>query len=60
MLVFAEEFDSFDATRWTKEHSTYGDGNAELQCYTPQQVSVASGNFQPGDDGTEDQPGPGR
>ncbi|NNF54963.1 MAG: glycoside hydrolase family 16 protein [Acidimicrobiales bacterium] len=45
VLVFAEEFDSFDSTRWTKEHSTYGDGNAELQCYTPQQVSVTNGNL---------------
>ncbi len=45
VLVFAEEFDSFDSTRWTKEHSTYGDGNAELQCYAPQQVSVANGNL---------------
>ncbi len=45
ILIFAEEFDSFDPSRWTKEHSTYGDGNAELQCYTPQQVSVANGKL---------------
>lgn len=45
VLVFAEEFDSFDASRWKPEHSTYGDGNNELQCYTPQQVAVSNGKL---------------
>lgn len=44
-LVYAEEFDSLDTSRWRKEHSTYGDGNNELQCYTPQQVSIADGKL---------------
>jgi beta-glucanase (GH16 family) len=45
VLVFAEEFDSFNANRWKVEHSTYGDGNHELQCYTPQQVAVRNGKL---------------
>jgi len=44
-LVFAEEFNSFDSAHWTREHSTYGDGNNELQCYTPQQVAVRGGSL---------------
>jgi len=44
-LVFAEEFTNLDSGQWSKEHSTYGDGNNELQCYTPQQVSVSSGKL---------------
>ncbi len=43
MLVWSDEFNSFDSTRWSKEHSTYGDGGRTLQCYTPQQVTVADG-----------------
>jgi hypothetical protein len=44
-LVFADEFDSFNSSVWTAEHSTYGDGNNELQCYTTQQVRVANGKL---------------
>jgi len=44
-LVYAEEFDTLDTSRWRKEHSTYGDGNNELQCYTPQQVSIDDGRL---------------
>ncbi len=44
-LVFADEFDSFNSSIWTAEHSTYGDGNNELQCYTTQQVGVANGKL---------------
>ncbi len=42
-LVWADEFDYFDSSKWTKEHSTYGDGNNELQCYTPDNVVVENG-----------------
>lgn len=44
-LIFAEEFDTFNSAIWSKEHSTYGDGNNELQCYTPEQVSVSNGKL---------------
>ncbi len=44
-LVFAEEFDSFNPRIWSVENSTYGDGNNELQCYTPEQVTVANGSL---------------
>ncbi len=42
-LVWADEFDSFDPLVWRAEHSTYGDGNGELQCYRPENVSVGDG-----------------
>ncbi len=41
--LWAEEFDRLDPNRWRVEHSTFGDGNNELQCYTPDQVSVRDG-----------------
>lgn len=41
--VWAEEFDQLDPSRWVREHSTFGDGNNELQCYQPEQVTVANG-----------------
>ncbi len=44
-LVWAEDFDTLDPSIWTVEHSTFGDGNNELQCYTPDQVSVSGGNL---------------
>jgi len=44
-LVFAEEFNTFNPTYWKKENSTYGDGNNELQCYTPNQVNVSGGSL---------------
>jgi beta-glucanase (GH16 family) len=44
-LVWAEEFDVLDPARWAVEHSTYGDGNGELQCYRPRNVSVAGGKL---------------
>ncbi len=44
-LVWSDEFTSFNSNRWKKEHSTYGDGNNELQCYTPEQVTVANGRL---------------
>ncbi len=45
ILVWAEEFDVLDPAIWSVEHSTYGDGNNELQCYTPDQVSVEAGSL---------------
>jgi hypothetical protein len=40
-VVWQDTFDRFDSAVWTREHSTYGDGNNELQCYRPDNVSVA-------------------
>ncbi len=42
-LVWADEFDSFDTTKWRIEQSTYGHGNGELQCYQPSNVVVEEG-----------------
>ncbi len=44
-VVWEDNFDSFDSSRWSREHSTYGDGNNELQCYRPENVWVADGNL---------------
>ncbi|MGF1598502.1 MAG: hypothetical protein ACFCVK_16490 [Acidimicrobiales bacterium] len=44
-LVWADEFDRLDTTVWAVEHSTYGDGNDELQCYRPENVSVSGGRL---------------
>ncbi len=44
-LVWQEEFTTLDTTIWRPEHSTYGDGNNELQCYRPQNVSVRDGSL---------------
>lgn len=44
-LIWADEFDGLDTGRWALEHSTYGDGNNELQCYRPENVSVANGRL---------------
>ncbi len=42
-LVFEDNFSSLNTSRWRPEFSTYGDGNNELQCYMPEQVSVENG-----------------
>ncbi len=42
-LVWSDDFNSFDSDVWRKEHSTYGDGNNELQCYRPANVNVHNG-----------------
>jgi len=44
-LVWHDEFNgsSLDRSKWAPEHSTYGDGNNELQHYRPENVSVGSG-----------------
>ena len=44
-LVWSEEFDTLDTDRWKIENSTFGEGNSELQCYTPEQVGVANGSL---------------
>lgn len=43
--IWSDEFDTLDTSIWALEHSTYGDGNDELQCYTPEQVKVENGNL---------------
>jgi len=43
--VWVDDFDVFDGSRWVVEHSTYGDGNGELQCYRPENVSVSGGRL---------------
>ncbi len=42
-LLWEESFSTLDTSRWALEHSTYGDGNNELQCYRPENVSVSAG-----------------
>ena len=43
--VWEDDFDgtSVSPDRWRVEHSTFGDGNHELQCYTPDNVAVSGG-----------------
>ena len=43
--IWRDDFDTLDAARWRLEHSTYGDGNNELQCYRPGNVSVGGGRL---------------
>ena len=47
-LVWSEEFDGsvLDTSVWRPYHSTYGDGNRELQCHTPDNVAVSGGTLQ--------------
>src|SRR5690606_18547671 len=44
-LHWSDEFDgdSVDETSWRVYHNTYGDGNNELACLTPNNVSVQDG-----------------
>lgn len=44
-LVWEDHFNSLDTSRWKLEHSTYGDGNNELQCYQPENVTVTGGRL---------------
>jgi hypothetical protein len=44
-VIWEDRFDTFDTTVWRVEHSTYGDGNGELQCYRPDNVAVSGGNL---------------
>ncbi len=44
-VVWQDNFDQLNAGTWSREHSTYGDGNNELQCYRPENVSVRNGKL---------------
>lgn len=44
-VIWEENFNSLDPSVWRVEHSTYGDGNNELQCYRPENVSVSNGKL---------------
>lgn len=44
-VAWEEHFNSLDTGRWQIEHSTYGDGNGERQCYQPGNVRVANGRL---------------
>ena len=43
--AWEEHFNGLDTSRWQVEHSTYGDGNGERQCYQPDNVRVANGRL---------------
>lgn len=46
-LLWSDEFDGkeLDTDVWLPYHSTYGDGNDELQCHTPDNVEVSGGRL---------------
>jgi len=44
-VVWEDTFDGLDLTQWKVEHSTYGDGNNEMQCYRPENVWVENGRL---------------
>lgn len=46
-LKFSDEFDggSLDTSKWTPEHSTFGDANRELECHTPDNIAVRNGTL---------------
>ena len=44
-VVWQDDFDRLDPSVWRLEHSTYGDGNNELQCYRPGNVAVRGGSL---------------
>lgn len=46
-LVGGDEFDgtSVDPARWRVYHNTYGDGNNEMACLTPDNVAVSGGSL---------------
>ncbi len=45
--IGGDEFDgsTVDPTRWRQYHNTYGDGNNELACLTPANLSVGGGTL---------------
>jgi beta-glucanase (GH16 family) len=46
-LVGGDEFDgsTVDAAKWKPYHNTYGDGNGEMACLTPNNVTVGGGSL---------------
>ncbi len=44
-LLFQENFDSLNTSRWKVEHSAYGGINGEVQCYQPNNVWVSGGKL---------------
>ena len=44
-LVWSDEFNNLNTSTWKREHSTYGDGNNEAQCYRPENVTVRNGRL---------------
>jgi beta-glucanase (GH16 family) len=46
-LAFADEFNgtTLNTSVWKPYHSTYGDGNNELQCHTPNNVTLSGGTM---------------
>jgi hypothetical protein len=46
-VVFADEFNgsTLNTRVWKPYHSTYGDGNHELQCHTPRNVTLSGGTL---------------
>lgn len=46
-LAWSDDFDGpeLDASKWRVEASRFGHGNEELQCYTPNNVSVRDGKL---------------
>ena len=44
-MIWQDDFDRLDTSTWRLEHSSYGDGNGELQCYRPENVSVSGGRL---------------
>ncbi len=43
-VYWSDEFDGSSVDpAWRRYHNTYGDGNKELQCYTPDNVKVGGG-----------------
>lgn len=45
IIIWEDHFETLDMTRWKLEHSTYGDGNNERQCYRPENVSILNGKL---------------
>ncbi len=44
-MIWEDHFNSLDTSRWAPEHSNYGAGNNELQCYEPRNVAVSQGRL---------------
>jgi beta-glucanase (GH16 family) len=44
-LTFSDEFggSTLDTSKWTPEHSTYGDGGGSIHCNTPNNLRVTGG-----------------